>query len=609
MAGPWEKYGAQQTDTAPQGPWSKYAQSPQAPSRLKSAIAGAIPGGQSVLASGGSVPERIGAAGGDLLNAALMIGSGGGWGAAKQAALGAGAGAMAPELGKLSEYGSEQGEKLSKYTPMGALAGLIPEDTRSMPLQIARNLPGTIGGVAGAALPQVLLALLGKAGQKVTGASLKPTPAAAALEAQGGQVTAAQSLPRGPVRGVASLLESSARTNPLLEGKFRAIDEANAGAVGEAAKRTFGQDIMQPESAANTGLSLKGALDTIAQKRSEAYQPAAQALKEAKGYTRFGKDIVSAATKAGAENAVLPDVAALWEKNAKRLANAKTPAQVDLEFQNMRHRFDTQYSDLKAANASAYGAAERSFAIMERAAKDAYYDGLNRIEPPQLGQNGEVIKPGLGDQIREAKGDYAQASQAMSPLSKALAQKKGNAPESVGPALARSGSKSIEALLAEADPATRQILQEQLARTLLEGAKTPEGISTARLKSQLNTNRAISPMLGDQNVRIQDLLEMARTAGQENLGLANPSGTAVTLGKFGHAGAAFNPGMWPALLGKMLMDAGYTYGGRPALNVASSGLGAIGKMSPSIPQAAAMGAQGMTKEEALRNALRLSQVK
>lgn len=561
----------------------------QEPSRLKSALAGAIPGGQTYLASqnpDASFADKLGAASGDLMNAALMVGSGGTAGLLKQAALGAGAGALAPELTKLSQYGSEKGGNLAKYTPIGALAGLIPANTRSMPLQILRNSPEMAGQIVGSALPQALLAFLGKGMQKVTGESLAPTQAAQSLEALGGRPTAAQSLKPGIAGGISHLLESSARTNPLLEGKYRAIDEANAGAVANKAKGSFGADILDPESAANTGSALKGNLDTLARQRSAEYAPAVEALKGAKGYTKFGKDIVGSAIKAGAENGVLPDVAALWEKNSKGLANANTPAKVDLEFQNMRHRFATQFADLKAADASAYGAAERSFAIMERAAKDSYYNGLNKIQP------------GLGDQIREAKGDYAEASQAMSPLSKALAAKGENAPEQVGPRVLKSGSSALERLTQDADPQTRQSIQQQLARTILEQSKGKDGLSSSRLESQLNSNRSATPMLGNQAQALQELLALGKAAGQENLGQANPSGTAVTLGRLGHAGAAFQPQLWPALLGKMAMDLGYTYGGRPALKLGQVGLGAVGQMAPSLQQAMAMGSQGMTLDQA-----------
>lgn len=174
---------------------AKYGNQRVAPNRLESAAASVVPGGQLYQTSknpDAGALDYLGAGSGDLLNAGLYALSGGTSGALKQAALNAGGGALAPELSKLSELGSEKGGQIAKKVvpgamaafggPLGALAGLglsaIPENTSSMPLQIAKNLPEVVGQIVGSALPQGLLALLGQGMKRVGKPSMKPVPRA-----------------------------------------------------------------------------------------------------------------------------------------------------------------------------------------------------------------------------------------------------------------------------------------------------------------------------------------------------------------------------------------------------------------------------------------------
>jgi hypothetical protein len=571
----------------------------EGPSRIESVAASVIPGGQLYEASknpNATWTDKLGAGSGDLLNAALYAGTAGTAPIIKQAALNAGGGFLAPELGRLAQAGSEGGGALFKKTA-APLTDLIPENSQSEILQNIKRFPETSGEIVGSALPQAVLAMLGKGMQKVSSKPIAMSPEALKLESLGGQTTAAQSLVPGMAKKVLGGYETTmARTNPLLANKFEGIDAANADAVAGAARKSFGADILDADSAATTGKGLKGTLENISTKRSAEYQPAADALKSAKGYTKFGKDIVAAAIKAGDMEGVLPDVADMWARHADRLSKANTPKQIDLEFRNLRHRFDKEYAGLKQADASVYGDAQRSFAILEGAAKDAYYNGLNKIQD------------GLGDLVREKKGDYRETSEGMKPLTKALAAKGMEKPEAVGPAVLQSGSGALEGLVGEMDAATKAGFQKNMARTLLEGAKGEKGISAKKLSSGLLKNRsAIDEGLGNQAQLLQELQALAETAGQNDIGLANSSNSfnqGMKAANYTGAGAALlSPPILAGMLGKLGLDLGYTYGGKPALAAARIGLDAVPKLAPSVLQAI-----NMTPQQSAEKARRFSRV-
>lgn len=212
----------------------------------------------------------------------------------------------------------------------------------------------------------------------------------------------------------------------------------------------------------------------------------------------------------------------------------------------------------------------------------------------------------MGDTLREAKGDYAEASQAMNPLTKALTFKEGMAPETAAARLMQSGSENLQALKESMAPEDWANTRQQIAKTILDQAKGNEGISVAKLKSLLSANknvRDIIPVVFGEGAELADmnaLVKMMETARQSELGVVNPSGTFTQGAKIGQVGAALNPGFWPQLAGKTALDLGYTYGAVPAQNVlraAQTGAAPIAGRIANLPrnQVVAQGVLGTNR--------------
>jgi hypothetical protein len=431
-------------------------------------------------------------------------------------------------------------------------------------------------------------------GKLAKGAAKGPAPlpeAALALAAEGGQPTAAMRATSPLGRGVLGAVEQSARTNPLLTGKFESIDQANALAAGNIAKKAFGADIMEPGLGARAGQELQTSLGNLAEQRAEGYKGALgemagklEAVKSPvegiKAAKKMGPTMAAAVEVAQAE--ALPSVARMFDAVKAKLASGKlTPKQIELELQDLRHQFDAQYAQLNQANPGAFSAADRSFGIINKAMKNAYYDGLNKVSK------------GMGDVLREAKGDYAEASEGMAPLTKALGFKGGMAPEAAATKLMESGTESLKALKDTMMPEDWANTRQQIAKAIIGRAMGKEGgISGPKLKTFLNADpkiREIIPIVFETGTELADmnkLVKIMETAKQNELGVANPSGSwargATQAQTVAPLAAMVNPALLGPLAGKMAMDAAYTYGAVPAQNVLRAGQAAAAPMAGAI---------------------------
>jgi len=530
------------------------------------ALAGAVPGVSTYKAikQSGLGTDAAAALGGDVANVA-MLGLAGPGKLLQQTALGgamgAAGGALAPVAQKMGEMGRGAAESVFGTA----------QDSPSVAMNMLRNLPGTIGETAGELIPQLGIAAL--TGKIAKGLAKGPAPlpeAAQTLAREGGQPTAAMRATNPLTKSLLGTAEVSARTNPLLGGKFGAIDEANAMASKTAAQKMFGADVTEPGMNVTAGRELQTSLGNLADERGAQYQGAIDKMGAKLGGVKDVKTAIKSAKSLGPSMAqaidsvsgdVLPSVASMFEPLKAKLASGKlTPKQIELELQDLRHKFDGQFASLKQTAPGSHTALDRSFGQVNTAIKNAYYDGLNQISK------------GMGDTLREAKGDYAESSQAMSPLSKALSFKGGNAPEAAASQLMRAGTESLQALKDTMAPEDWANTRQQIAKTILDQAKGKEGISAAKLKTLINGNkniRDIIPVVFGEGTELGDmnaLVKLMETAKQNELGVVNPSGTFTQGAKIGQVGAALNPGFWPQLAAKTALDVGYTYGAVPAQN-------------------------------------------
>lgn len=577
------------------------------------ALAGAVPGVSTYKAvkEHGLGTDAAAALGGDVANVA-MLGLAGPGKLLQQTALGAGmgaaGGALAPVAQKMGEMGRGAAESVFGTA----------QDSPSVLMNMIRNAPGTIGETLGELAPQLGIAAL--TGKIAKGMSKGPAPlpeAAQALAYEGGQPTAAMRATNPLTKSLLGTAEVSARTNPLLGGKFAAIDEANAMASKTAAQKMFGADVTEPGMNATAGRELQTSLGNLADERATNYKQSLGdmeskilGVKDAKGAIKTAKGLGPdmAAAIESVQGDVLPSVAQMFEPLKAKLASGKlTPKQIELELQDLRHKFDGQFASLKKDAPGSHTALDRSFGQVNSAIKDAYYNGLNRVSK------------GMGDTLREAKGDYAEASSAMNPLSKALTFKEGMAPETAASRLMQSGTENLQALKEAMAPEDWANTRQQIAKTILDQAKGKEGISAAKLKSLLNGNkniRDIIPVVFGEGAELADmnsLVKMMETAKQNELGVVNPSGTFTQGAKIGQVGAALNPGFWPQLAAKTALDVGYTYGAVPAQNAlrgAQSAAAPIAQRISNLPrnQVVSQSVLGTTRAQAAEKAKKLSRV-
>lgn len=568
-----------------------------APSALdragQGALAGAVPGYSTykTATQGGSGTDIASAAAGDVANLA-MLGIGGPAKLASSTALGGAIGAAGGALQPVAQgIGRAVGDVAAKMSPLSYIPPQA-SDSAWNPLNLLREVPRTLGETVGELAPQA--ALLALTGRLAKGAAKGPAPlpeAAVALAAEGGQPTAAMRATSPFGRVALGAVERSARINPLLGSKFEGIDQANAQAASNIAKKSFGADVMEPGLGARAGQELQTSLERLANQRSEGYKGAlgemagkleavkspAEGIKAAK---KMGPTMATAIEAAQAE--ALPSVARMFDGVKAKLASGKlTPKQIELELQDLRHQFDAQYAQLNQANPGAFGAADRSFGIIDKAMRNAYYDGLNKVSK------------GMGDVLREAKGDYAQASEGMNPLTRALSAKGGNAPEMAAAKLMESGTESLKALKETMMPEDWANTRQQIAKTIMAQTIDKDGgISASRLKAKLNSNpkiREIIPIVFDSGTELADmnkLIKIMETAQQNELGRVNPSGSGTLVAQgaqlVGAGASIFNPALLGPLAGKMGIDAAYTYGAVPAQNALRTAQTAIAPAAASL---------------------------
>lgn len=526
-----------------------YPSSPEGAGRLAGDIGAGAGLGASMMALGGPV-TAAGIGGSALLNVLLEKSN------------------ISPNMRSMADRIRQTGPQPESQSVASNFIQRLPAEIKAQSWELAPAVLNMLGMGAGAA------------GMKAAAPRVAPSPvpqAAQAIQASGGQPTAAMRTSNPFLRGILGTAERSARTNPVLAGKYRDIDAANAEAVGQIAQKGFGNDIMQPVRA-NAGANMQGALTSLADERAAAYKPAVEAFSTIKDTKGFGAALADSLE--GVKPEMLPSVRRLFEPIQKKFAKGNmTPKQVELEIQDLRNVFDSQFADLQRANKAGYSGADRSFQMGVDAIKSTYYNELDRL------------KPGLGKQLKEAKGDYAQRSEAMSPLSRAVGRRT-DAPENIVPDLINSGTESLGALKQTMNPKDWELTRTEIARTILDMAKGKDGgISIDKLQSLMNSNakiREIVPIVfseGAELGNIKGLMEAGKLAGQNELGRVNPSGSGALALQAGHYGAAFAPQAWPALIGKTAADVGYTYAGNPLLDLlrksqgkASAGLAKGGEM-------------------------------
>lgn len=602
---PWEKYSTQQSS---QGPWAKYgapkASAPKEDEGFLHTLAGFLPGVQTKRAFEGdtSGAEKAGAIAGD-------IGGLAGMGAAVGA--GAAAGMSAPELavgvGVPLVAGAGAQYLLKKTGAEPALrkaAGTIretkvPGDVIAAAGRLLTNRPAKgdnillnfIGqalqeasptGVA-ANLTEMLpmlatSAVMGKAAKMAPSpakmgsrmvAAAEPSRAIQDIEKYGGQPTPAASGGR-----MAKTLEFSARSNPLTAWMFKEKDAANIAAAQKFAESQFGSDIQQGIRPA-IGESMKGLLDELAGRRQAKYQPAVEALEKAGGFPGYAKGLLQELSKqADALNVTPSAKKAFMSAAIESLKGKNTPLKVDKALSDIRIKFSQK---IPVQDQQALTQLDRDFGVLMNSLRGENYKTLNKLSP------------GLGDMLAEAKGEYADASKVISPLSKVM-RSRTQKPEAIMGDVLSQGSEGIKALLEDLTPSEKQAFQKEFARFVLEESKGAQGPSGKQIKNLLTKKfKDIAPIVGGKGIenlnRLADMMEAAK-AGE--LYTQNPSGSATTaLGQAHLAGlgaGAFSPEVLTAMLGKTAIDVPYALAGRgiqKAANLFKKGVGkALGGVKP-----------------------------
>lgn len=533
-----------------------------APVALIDAFGEGVPADQRAALLAGGIGQAAGTAASYL--------AGGPAGAAVNTALGAAVGAAQPYLEPAARAGGSfmrrQFEKAAS-----PITEHIPEDSPSVALNFIKGTPGVIGESIGELAPMAPLMLFSKGASKITGAPPSPNivpPAAAALESAGGRLTPAMRASSVAGRKVLGGIETAGRSNPFAAGVYANIDEANAAAIRELAQRSFGRGVLEPGAAPATGEALGAAAKEFSKARAAGYKPITERLEKASGavpgLTMEGPGSVQPGTIGlspdfksqimsrlkSSKDIAKPNLKAFGDAIDDLFEPGMDPQQVETAMQNLK----TQFAG-KLKGADVPGGMNRAgweFDQMLGAAKDAYYEGL------------DAVSPGLGEQLKAYKGDYAEASQAIKPMTKALQAMRGK-PEKIGQALLGSGSDAIKSTLAWGDknaPEVANNIRRNLAREILHES----GGSTSSLVSKLKTYKEIIPLLGEEGAALKNLAEASILAGQETLGTKNPSGSGGWLGATAHVGSLAS-GIGP-LAGKTALDFGYLYGVGPLQRLA-----------------------------------------
>lgn len=603
MPGPWEKYSASSAPS--EGPWSKYkaSQEPQPQPQQEDegflhTLAGFLPGVQTKRAFEGDTTgsEKASAIAGDVaglagLGAAVGAGAAAGMGAPKIAA-----GVGAPILaGAGAQYLLKKtgAEPALREAAQGIRGTKVPGDVIAAAGRLLTNRPAKgdnillnfigqalqeaspTGAVANVTemLPMLATsAVMGKAakmapspaklGSKMVAAA-EPSRAIQDIEKYGGEVTPAASGGR-----IAKTLEFSARSNPLTAWMFKEKDAANIAAAQKFAESNFGADIKQGVRPA-IGESMKGLLDELAGRRQAKYQPAVEALERAGGFPGYAKGLLQELSKQADTLNVTPSAKKAFMSAAiESLKGANTPLKVDKALSDIRIKFSQK---LPVQDQQALTQLDRDFGVLMGSLRGENYKTLNKLSP------------GLGDMLAEAKGEYADASKVISPMSKVM-RSRTQKPEAIMGDVLSQGSEGIKALMEDLSPSEREAFQREFSRFVLEESKGKEGPSGKQIKNLLTKKfKDIAPIVGGKGVenlnRLADMMEAAK-AGE--LYTQNPSGSATTaLGQAHLAGlgaGAFSPEVLTAMLAKTAVDVPYALVGRGVQKAAGLLKRGVGKV-------------------------------
>jgi hypothetical protein len=544
--------------------------------------------------------EGASRAAGDIATGAGAIGAGAAAGAAgAPIAPVLGAGLAGAGLAGLVGYGAEKMgitpalKSASEKMRQDLLPKILTEpQTQSVPANFALQLLGmaTPVGQASLALESLPLAAQFAAGAKGAKmgagainrlgqmAEAKVPQAVLDLEKYGGKPT-----PAASGGALAKTLEFSARSNPLMQMidnlGFKGADEANMAAAQKFAEGKFGSDIKMGVRPA-IGETMRGLLNELAGRRAAKYEPAVEALSQAKGFPNYSNTLLKAVEGAAESLNVTGSAKKAFLSAAKEsLKGANTPMKVDKALTDIRIKFADKLKGV--TDKRALDQLDRDFGSMSQALKRANYDALNKIQP------------GLGDEIAQAKGEYAGASQVIAPMAKVM-KARGQKPEAIMGDILNQGSEGIKAMMAELTPSEKVAFQKDFARFILEESKKGDkGPSAATIKTMLGGRyKDIAPVIGGEGItNLTRLAEMMEAAKLGELYSQNPSGSGSTIAKFGQLGALFDPtftAQGPMLAKTAFIDAPYALAGGPVMKALGATKKTVGKLAgggkkPNLP--------------------------
>lgn len=447
------------------------------------------------------------------------------------------------------------GQALQEASPTGAVANV----TEMLPMLATSAVMGKAAKMAPSPA---------RMGSRMVAAA-EPSRAIQDIEKYGGQPTPAASGGR-----MAKTLEFSARSNPLTAWMFKDKDAANIAAAQKFAESEFGPDIKMGVRPA-IGETMKGLLDELAGRRQAKYQPAVEALEKAGGFPGYAKGLLQELSKqADALNVTPSSKKAFMSAAIESLKGQNTPLKVDKALSDIRIKFSQK---LPVQDQQALTQLDRDFGVLMNSLRGENYKTLNKLSP------------GLGDMLAEAKGEYADASKVISPMSKVM-RSRTQKPEAIMGDILSQGSEGVKALLDDLTPSERQAFQKEFARFILEESKGAQGPSGKQIKNLLTKKfKDIAPIVGGKGIenlnRLADMMEAAK-AGE--LYTQNPSGSASgALGSahlLGLGAGTVNPATLATILAKTGVDVAYPLLGRgvqKAAGLLKRGIGkALGGVEP-----------------------------
>lgn len=499
-------------------------------------------------------------------------------------------------------------------------------------MNFGQRIPGNVVGLAATLAPAVLAGSKISKGQ-AAGAALaaeKAAPATRALEdlkAHGGEAPISTQVPTDIGKSLAGVVERGAKVDPFTKGAYEDMDVKNSDAAKKFFQSTHGPDIFDNVKE-GVGKTMKNLLDNLVERRSAKYEPALAELAKQPAVKGFGATVANGIRKAMADNYTVDQVSNPWAKAADEIQGMDDPRAIDKKLTSLRLKFTKENSD---PFGKVPGQLDRDYGVLSSAAKDAYYNGLdkisgglnNKLKISKLSEKapGADLNGGLGSKLREAKGDYAEASAPIDSLSKIISSK--SSPEYVMQSVFQSGAKPIRELMGNLTAGEKKVFQKEAGRWLVDQAKNPQnGNVTAKTLEKIPVKyRDVLPAIFDDAhgksvlgyiERGKNLMQVAKI---NEIGNANPSGTGKTLLEQAHSPAALAASMsggalagglkgalYPlAIAGtKVGMDTAYTHGLPAALKVSKAINNIPAGFTPPMPE-------GLKATGRLANILRLRQ--